>query len=125
MKKRINKFVSGEIKNWLLRRKRTILMVAGLGIFFDLLFVNFVSDLIAFFLIWLWILVIWLYHLPNKISVGGGLVFLAFCPLFLIFGQELIANKFAVWAYMFLAVGIIQMVIEYVKEEKKSIQKGE
>jgi len=119
MKKQKSKFFSPKIRKWLLCRKKTILMVAGLGIFCDLFFVNFVSDLIIFFLILLWILVVWLYHLSNKISVSSGLIFLTFCPFFLIFGKESRADKFAVWSFMFLAIGITQIVIEYVKEEKK------
>jgi len=39
------------------------------------------------------------------------------CPFLLIFQKEPIAEKAAVWAYMFLLVGVIQMIIEYVKEK--------
>jgi len=47
------------------------------------------------------------------------------CPFLLIFKKNLIAEKAAVWAYMFLVVGVIQMMIEYMKEERKSAKKEE
>lgn len=94
-------------------------IMAGLGIFLDLFFINFFSDLIILFSMGFWLLVIYSYRLPSKISLGGGLVFLAFCPFFLIFGEELIAGKLAVWAYAFLLVGTSQVFLGYSRWQKK------
>jgi len=58
--------------------------------------------------------------LRGEIVIAGGLVFLASYPFLLIFGKEAIAEKSAIWAYMFLAVGVGQMIVEYIREEKRN-----
>jgi hypothetical protein len=58
----------------------------------------------------------------GRVSVAGALIFLALCPFLLIFKKDPIAEKAAIWAYMFLVVGTIQMFVEYAKEEKKNVK---
>jgi len=90
------------------------------GVLFDIFIFDSTRDLVILFLTGLWILTVWLNHFEGRISVAGGLLFLATCPFLLIFGKAAIAEKFAIWAYMFLVVGIGQMIIEYVKEERRN-----
>jgi len=75
---------------------------------------------VILFLTGLWILTVWLNHFEGRISIAGGLIFLAMCPFLLIFGKEAIAEKSAIWAYMFLAVGVGQMIVEYIREERRN-----
>lgn len=57
--------------------------------------------------------------LRGKASIILGLIFLSLCSFLLIVGKEQIAEKSAIWAYIFLAVGIVQMFIECTKKEKR------
>jgi hypothetical protein len=43
----------------------------------------------------------------------------------LIFKKDPVAEKAAIWAYMFLVVGTIQMFVEFAKEEKKNVELAE
>jgi len=69
-------------------------------------------------LIGLWIYLIRLYKLEGRVSILGSLIFLTLCPLLLILGKDSIAEKTAIWAYMFLLVGVVQMLAEYRQEIK-------
>lgn len=57
-------------------------------------------------------------RIKGQVLVGMGLVFLTLCPFLLILKEEATAEKAAIWAYMFLVVGIGQEFIEYFKERK-------
>ncbi|MBU3957239.1 hypothetical protein KKI19_03150 [Patescibacteria group bacterium] len=114
-----------KIRIFLEKYKFWLLLLAGIGILFNIFVFTSISGLIIFFLIGLWIISIWLYNFEGRVSVAGGLIFLAMCPFLLILKKELIAEKAAIWAYMFLVVGIAQMFIEYLKEERKSAKKEE
>ena len=103
----------------------TLFVLVILGILLDIFVFKFTSDLLILFLTGLWILSIYHYKFEGRVSIGGALLFLTMCPFLLIFKKNLIAEKAAVWAYMFLVVGVIQMMIEYMKEERKSAKKEE
>ena len=63
--------------------------------------------------------------MKGKVTLIGGLVFLAFCPLFLIFENESIAEKFALVAYFLLVFGVTQLFVEFIMEERKGAKKAE
>ncbi len=94
-----------------------LLAFTALGLFVDTFFFDFTSDLVILFFISLWIIAVWLFSFEGRVSVGVGLGFLVLCPFLLIFKAEFIAENAAVWAYMFLLMGVIQEVIEFRKEE--------
>lgn len=101
----------------ILRNKTWILVLAGLGILFDIFIFKTTSDIVILCLMPLWVLSVWLHKLTASISINGGLFFLLLCPLLLILSQESMAEKSAVWAYLFLTVGTIQIFIEYLSEK--------
>jgi len=119
MRKRLKKFLEKYKQSLLLRNKFWILLLTGVGIFIDIFIFDPTWDLVILFLTGLWILVIWLYKFEGKVSLAGGLVFLSLCPFLLIFKKEAIAEKAAIWAYMFLVVGVVQEFIEYLRENRK------
>lgn len=121
--KKIKDFLERYKQSLLLRNKTWILVFTGVGILFDVFIFRQTWDLVILFLTGLWVLTIWLNKFEGRMSVAGGLVFLIFCPFLLIFGKEQMAEKSAIWVYVFLVVGVIQMVIENVKEERKRVQK--
>ena len=109
--------------SWKLFRKyalsrAAILVFCALGIFVDIFVFNFTSDLVILVLVGLWIYLIRIYKFTNKVSFATGLILLAVCPLVLIMNRTGVAEKVAIWAYMFLAVGIVQVVIKYGQEIK-------
>lgn len=59
-----------------------------------------------------WIVPVWYFSLKAKVSVIAGLILLSMSPLFSIFKTELVANKVAIWAYIFLVMGTVQSLFE-------------
>jgi hypothetical protein len=90
-----------------------------LGILLDIFVFKFTSDLLILFLIGLWILSVFHFKLKGKISISLALSFLILCPFLLIFKKGLIAEKSATWVYMFLVVGVTQLFVRYLREERK------
>lgn len=113
------------IASFFLRCKFFILVACALGIAIDIFLLDAAFNLILLFLTGLWVLTLWFDNFEGRISVAGGLIFLALCPFLLIFVKETIAEKTAIWAYMFLIVGVAQVFIEYLREERKSAKKEE
>lgn len=103
-----------KIRNFLGKYKLWLIFITGLGIFLDVFFLSFSSDLLILILTALWVLAVWLYKFDGRISVGIALGFLIICPILLVFKKEPIAEKAAIWVYMFLAIGVIQLFVENV-----------
>ena len=103
---------------FLSKNKFLILIFCGVGILFDIFFLKLTSDFLIFFLTGLWILAVKFYKFKGRVSVGVALGFLVLCPFLLILKKEAIAEKAAIWMYMFLVVGVIQMLIEVRKEKR-------
>jgi len=97
----------------------TLIILVILGILIDIFVFKFTSDFIILFLTGLWVLSIYRFKFEGRVSIGFALFFLILCPFLLIFKKELIAEKSAIWAYMFLVVGVVELFIEYLKEERK------
>ncbi len=95
------------------------------GILFDIFLFEPLLNTVILALTGLWVWVIRLYKFEGRVSIAGALIFLTMCPFLLIFKKDLVAEKAAIWAYMFLVVGVIQMIIEYIKEERKNAYKEE
>lgn len=108
-----------KIKSKIVTYKHLAVAVVLMSILIHIFVLKPVNDLIILFLTGLGILVIWLYEFEGRISISGGLIFLALCPFLLVIKQELMAEKVAIWAFMFLVVGTFQVFIEYLEEEKK------
>ena len=107
-----------KISSFLNKYRFLILIFCGVGILFDIFFLKLTSDFLIFFLMGLWVLAVRYYKFEGRVSVGVALGFLVLCPLLLILKKEAIAEKAAIWAYMFLVVGVIQMLIEVRKEKR-------
>lgn len=108
-----------KVKMSLVHYKHFLLGACTLGIFIDIFLFTPTADLVILFLTGLWVLTVWLYKFEGRVSIAGALVFLAMCPFLLIFKKELIAEKAAIWTYMFLVIGVAQEFIEYLGENRK------
>jgi len=108
-----------KIKNFLEGYKVWILVFTGVNILFDIFVLKFTSDLLILFLTGLWILLVCLFKFKSDVSISLALGFLILCPFLLIFKKGLIAEKSAIWAYMFLVVGVVELFVEYLKDGRK------
>lgn len=100
-----------KINNFLNRYQFLILITCVVGVLFDIFFLKFTSDLVILFLAGLWVLTVRLYKFEGRDSIKVALGLLILCPILLIFKKDFIAEKAAIWVYMFLVVGVIQLVI--------------
>ena len=66
-------------------------------------------------LIYFGISIIW--KLSSRIAAGLALFFLASCPVLLIFKNEALAETFAVYAYYFLVITVIDEIISLRKDD--------
>lgn len=89
-----------------------LLITFILGIIFDTFFLYFVSDLITLPLTVLWFIIIWVYALKSKVSFLGGTILFVLCPILMLAQKEIGAEKSAIWAFVFLVAGAIQMFFE-------------
>jgi len=98
--------------------KEIFLVVFFLGIIFDTFLVSFDSSLVVLFFLFWWLALNIAFKFESRLSIGIALFNLALCPFLLIFKMDSIAEKTAIWAYMFLATGVAQQLIELKKESK-------
>lgn len=101
-----------------------ILVIAGVVILIQVLFFNVIDDLTILITTALLIMGVYLNKLNETALIKIGLFLVAFCPLFLVFKQDFIAEKVAIWAYIFLFLGVVKKLIIFLKrngQNKKNI----
>ncbi len=91
--------------------------VLVVGILVDIFFIKSNSDPVTFFLLFVWILTVLAFNLKGKHSFIAALVLLLLAQVLAIFRVDLTPpvtslEKTVVWAYLFLAVGVIKQVKE-------------
>jgi len=84
-----------------------LLLLSVSGIFFDAIFVSRQSDLVYTFLIFLAALAILGYKVEGRTHFLLSLVTILMCPVFSVFGSELVVEKFAVYTFLFLVLGAL------------------
>lgn len=107
-----------KIKSLLKKCKFWMLALVGIGVLSNVFISTQNTDLMILSLTFLWILSAWLYNFEGRVSIAVALAFLAMCPFLLILKKESTAEKAAVWAYIFLSVGVAQQFIEYIRERR-------
>ena len=78
----------------------------------SIIFIDELSIYVELVLIAIWIWLIKLYRFDNSISYILGFFLLLICPLLIILGQDIIAQRVAVWVYFYLAIGTIEAFAE-------------
>lgn len=81
-------------------------------VFIDTLIIRLTNDIAYIVISILWIITLKVYRKNIKESFITALVLISFCPFFLLLGLQPIAEKFSIWAFVFLVSGTIQTVIE-------------
>ena len=102
-------------------KKHLWLFISVIGILLDIFIFPLTSDVVILILTGLWIGAVVGWKLEGRFSILGALIFLIMCPFLLIFKKDPLAEKAAIWAYMFLVVGVIQQLIELKRKPKNLV----
>lgn len=99
--------------------KRYRLALIPLGIIcIDILFISDISEVAVVILLSVWVLFILYLKMESRANFVVAIVLLALCPFLLMLSKEVIAEKAAMWAYLFLVVGVLQMLLEVRRDSK-------
>lgn len=98
--------------------KYLFLAVCGVGIYYEIFLLAGFSDSLVLFLIIFWLITAKKFSFNGRVSAGAAIFFLILTPIYLISQKELLAEKTANWAYMFLVATAIQFWQESKKETK-------
>lgn len=83
-----------------------------IGIFADIFVIRKYTDSTIYLFTILWIIGVSSYRFKSRHSYGFALIFLTFCPFLLYAEMDWVAEKSAVWAYVFLLIGVLHSTIE-------------
>lgn len=92
-----------------------IIFVAALLI--DTFMFEFINDLIVLFLLSYWIFIYLLYRWQSRFLVLLGIIMLLPTALFLIIKVPPIAEKFALWTYIFFTTAVFKEILIKMKEK--------
>jgi len=84
----------------------------------DIFYLQGNYDFYLLTIIFLWGLTCRRFSFESRISAVFAIGYLCLTPLLLIFNQDALAEKAAVWAYLFLCVTVIQQIYELRKKPK-------
>lgn len=107
--------------NFLKQIRYFLLLIFLIGIFTDIFILKSSNDLIILFLSLVWVLSASRrigFGLESRFSILGSIIFLISAAFFLFLQSLVVAEKLAVWAYMFFLIGIFQQL----KENKKGFK---
>ena len=91
-------------------KKYRFVFVPLFFILLDAFFVNQVSHTSIVVIMTTWAIILSALKLESRASFVVALFFLGLCPLLLIISLDTIAEKAALWAYMFLLIGVIHQI---------------
>lgn len=104
----------------LLFSKYLFLAICVVGIYYEIFSLAIFSDSLVLFLLIFWLITAKKFSFNHRVSVGIALIFLALTPIYLISQKELLAERTANWAYMFLVATVIQFWRESKKETEEN-----
>lgn len=107
------------IKEWLVKIKKFIVAYQLLFLFFiilgtiiDVFFLKKTSEIMIVLISSFWIIFLYAGRLEGRFSIFIGLAILLTTGFFYALSLEDIAEKTAIWAFVFLSIGVIQQLIE-------------
>lgn len=99
---------------------RKILCPLCILLIFHNIFFQFSSpEGVVLFLTIIWLIAVKVYKIPGKITFSLGLIFLSLCPLLRIFEKGERTDRAAIWTYVFLVAGVMQLAIETKRDTRK------
>lgn len=75
-------------------------------------------------LIALWIWQIKVYRFDSSVSYFLSLSFLVMCPIFILIQEQGMADRSAIWVYLFLVIGTVMAITELKKDHKRTDYKA-
>ena len=91
---------------------RPIMLMALLGIGFDMFILRNNYNLLALILGLIWVFGIFYHKIKPQTSILIALTLLIWCPFFLIAHMEWVAEKMANWVFIFTSIGFAQFMFE-------------
>lgn len=85
----------------------------------DIFYLQSSYDLLYLSILFFWALISKRFRFESRIAASFALAFLIITPLLLIAKQDSLAEKSAVWSYLFLCITIIQQIYELRVKQKK------
>ena len=85
----------------------------------DIFYLGDSYDSLFVAIIFLWGLISCRYKFEARISALFAIILLIFTPIYLIINQQNVAEKIAVWSYLFLCITLIQHIYEFKTKQKK------
>ena len=87
-------------------------LLATIFISYDIFWLTKTYDFIFLAILLLWGLISRRFRFESRIAAVFTLGFMVLVPVMMLFGQEVYAEKTAVWAYLFLSITVIQHIYE-------------
>ncbi len=98
-------------------KTRSVLLIITLGgILYDLFVIKNISTGFIFILTFAALGALIGYRAESRINFLIALMLFVLCPFYLIIHREFVGEKIAIWAYIFLAIGSVQFVVEMKKK---------
>lgn len=102
------------------KKSLQVLLFFFIGI--DILIINEVSHIAIIIIVALWVFMLNLFKFNSRVSYIIAFCLLLLCPLLLIINLQTIAEKAALWSYMFLLVGVVHQMLEIRKVPNKHLK---
>jgi len=101
-----------EFKKSLLKFRFLAFLLGGIGLLLDIIFSQSVDVIPQMVIVLFWLILAWLYRLSEKIFFAMAVIFLILTPIPLIFENKILAEKFAVWEFLFIGLGLFWWIME-------------
>jgi len=112
-----------EFKKSLLKFRFLAFLLGGIGLLLDIIFSQSVDVIPQMVIVLFWLILAWLYRLSEKIFFAMAVIFLILTPIHLIFGREILAEKLAVWGFLFIGLGLFWWIMEETTNFLKDLKK--
>jgi hypothetical protein len=96
-----------------------IIVVSFVMIFFSSKFLIQLGDLIPYFIL-IYFFISLIQKFDSRIPIAFALLLLFLTAITLVQGQEKAANQIAIYAYYFLVIGVVQQLIEYIRNPQEA-----
>jgi len=98
--------------NKILRKlKFPLLVFGGMGILWQIIFLQSTDSLPILFLVLFWLVLSLVYNLSERFSFSLAMIFLIITPFPLLAGKLFFAEKMAVWWFLFVIIGLLRWLI--------------
>jgi len=96
-----------------------IIVVSFVMIFYSSKFLIQLGDLIPYFIL-IYFFISLIQKFDSRIPIAFALFLLFLTAIILVQGQEKAANQIAIYAYYFLVIGVVQQLIEYIRNPQEA-----